>query len=56
MQILYLCNKSKLKKINLIFRILERSLKRAFCPLISRITLIFFREIRVIRGQIIFFI
>jgi len=25
-----------------------------FCPLISRITLIFFREISVIRGQIIF--
>ncbi len=28
--------------------------KVAFCPLISRITLIFFRAISVIRGQIFF--
>jgi len=30
--------------------------KVAFCPRISRITLIFFREISVIRGRQIFFL
>jgi len=45
---------SKNKEID--FKISEFCYKVAFCPRISRISLIFFREISVIRGLIFFYL